>query len=144
MFFTGSYEHSLDPKGRLIIPQRFRGQFQEGGFITQPTGKCLALFAKATYDEVAAIHRERQRSGDAAADNQARAFFARSFEFVPDTQGRIPIPQMLREKVGIDRDVTVIGNSTRVEIWDRQRWSLEDQLQDTQFEEEFQGKDISF
>lgn len=142
--FTGSYEHTLDPKGRLILPAKFREQFQAGGYMTQPTGQCLALFTRPVFDEVAAMHRERQRTGDEELANQARGFFSRSFDFVPDAQGRIPVPQVLRDKVGIDREVTVIGNSTRVEIWDRERWALEDSQQDIRINEQFQGRDISF
>lgn len=144
MFFTGAYEHSLDSKGRLILPARFRDQLQGGGWLTQPSSQCLALFPRDTYEQVAAMHRERQRSGDEGASAQARAFFARSFEVIPDGQGRIAIPAMLRDKVGITREVTVIGNNSRVEIWDRGRWGHEDALQDDLLADQWQGRDISF
>jgi MraZ protein len=145
VFFTGAYEHTLDSKGRLILPAKFRDQLQGGGWLSQPTAKCLALFSRDVFEQVAAMHRERQRSGDQAAADQARAFFARSFEVIPDAQGRIPVPQLLRDKVGIvGRDVTVIGNNSRIEIWDRAAWAHEDANQDNLLSEQSQGQDISF
>ncbi len=144
MFFTGAYEHSLDAKGRLILPAKFRDQLQGGGWLCQPTGTCLALYSRDVFEQVAAMHRERQRSGDEKAANQARAFFARSFEFVPDAQGRLPIPQILRDKVGINREVTVIGNNSRIEVWDRATWAVADATQDNLLNEQSQGRDISF
>ena len=144
MFFTGAYEHTLDSKGRLILPAKFRDQLQGGGWVSQPTSKCLALYPRDVFEQVAAMHRERQRSGDETDANQARAFFARSFEVIPDAQGRIPIPQMLRDKVGITREVTVIGNNSRIEIWDRGGWTVADAEQDNLLSEHSQGRDISF
>ncbi len=144
MFFTGAYEHSLDSKGRLILPAKFRDQLQGGGWLTQPTSSCLALFPRDVYEQVAAMHRERQRGGEEAASAQARAFFARSFEVIADSQGRIAIPVGLRDKVGITKEVTVIGNNSRVEIWDRARWSEEDAVQDNLLADQWQGRDISF
>ncbi len=144
MFFTGAYEHNLDSKSRLILPAKFRDQLQGGGWLTQPNTKCLALFPRDVYEQVAAMHRDRQRSGDEGAVAQARAFFARSFEVVPDAQGRIALPAVLRDKVGIVKDVTVIGNNSRVEIWDRTRWAEEDALQDNLLADQWQGRDISF
>lgn len=144
MFFTGAYEHTLDSKGRLILPAKFRDQLQGGGWLSQPTGKCLALYSRDVFEQVAAMHRERQRSGDETAANQARAFFAHSFEVIPDAQGRIPVAQILRDKVGITREVTVIGNNSRIEIWDRGTWSVADAEQDSLLSEQSQGRDISF
>jgi MraZ protein len=143
VFFTGAYEHTLDSKGRLILPAKFRDQLQGGGWLTQPTRHCLALYPRDVYEQVAAMQREFQRSGDKAAADRARLFFARSFEAIPDAQGRIPVSAILREKVGITRDVTVIGNNTRIEIWDRQRWLAEDAAHDEVLEDA-ETRDISF
>lgn len=140
--FTGAYEHTLDSKGRLILPAKFRDQLQGGGWLTQPTSKCLALFPRDVYEQVAAMQRELQREGGVKAE-RARAFFARSFEAVPDAQGRIAVPQILRDKVGLVRDVTVTGNNTRIEIWDRERWVVEDASHDDVLEDTDEP-DVSF
>jgi len=121
VFFLGEYQHSLDAKGRLILPAEFRPGLAEGAVIVGTDGKCLAVHPVAQFERVALEVEERAKRGgrDLAS---ARTYFATAKQVTPDTQGRVPVPENLREYAGLSRDVAVIGASSRVEIWDAARW----------------------
>ena len=115
----GTHSYSLDPKGRVSLPARFRAAFVDGCWITVGQDRCLYVFPRAEWqrrsDEVASFP---------LSDNDGRAyarlFFGASDEVRLDGQGRVTIPQRLRESVGIDKDVVVLGVRDRMEIWDRE------------------------
>jgi len=121
VFFLGEYQHSLDAKGRLILPAEFRPGLAGGAVIVGTDGKCLAVHPVAEFERVAAEVQQRAKEGgrDLAA---LRAFFASARQVAPDSQGRVPISENLRDYAGLTRDVAVIGAATRIEIWDAQRW----------------------
>jgi len=119
--FLGEYQHSLDAKGRVILPAKFRDQLREGAVVTKGRDGCLWVFPEEQFQEVAGRIEESQRQG-ARQLQAARAFFAGAGPATPDKQGRVAIPQQLREYAGLQRDVTVVGQFKRVEIWDSQRW----------------------
>lgn len=121
MFFLGEYAHSLDTKGRLILPADFRPGLAEGAVIVGTDGGCLAVHPLEKYERVAAEVEERAKQGgkDLAS---ARTFFATAKQVAPDGQGRVPISENLREYAGLQRDVAVIGAHSRIEIWDAARW----------------------
>jgi MraZ protein len=118
--FVGTFEHSLDDKGRVVLPATFRSQLADKGFISQ-LDDCLGLWTDDGFDEIAQLLRQKVRDGEADQD-AIRAFSSAAAEVRPDTQGRITIPQRLRAVAGLDRDVVVIGRIERVEIWDAARW----------------------
>jgi len=119
--FLGEYQHSLDAKGRVILPARYREQLAEGAFVTKGRGGCLSVFTPKEFQEVASQVRDQSRRGTNEL-NAARAFFSGAQEIRPDKQGRVALPQNLRDYAGLTRDVVVLGVFTRVEIWDRDRW----------------------
>jgi MraZ protein len=123
--FTGSVEHSLDDKGRLVVPARFRERLGAGFFLTiaQPD-PCLALYPAATWAELCA-KLEAAPHKDARYRSYVRFLFAHTEELSCDSQGRLVIPAALREYAGIDRDVVSIGSLTRVEVWARERYAAE-------------------
>ena len=114
--FLGEYQHSLDAKGRVILPSRYRARFGEGLVVTKGQTGCLYVYPREEFERVA------QSLIDANKRDLARHFFSGSSEDAPDGQGRVGIPESLRRYAGLDRDVTVIGNGNRMEIWDRSRW----------------------
>ena len=117
---VGEYQHSLDDKGRLILPAKFRDDLA-GAFVTSQVDGCLAVWPPEEFEVRAQEMRERGKGG--AADRQvARAFFAGTAESPPDKQGRVAIPGHLREFAGLQREVTVIGQFDDIEIWDAARW----------------------
>jgi MraZ protein len=123
--FLGEHQHSLDAKGRVILPAKYRDQLAGGAFVTKGRGKCLCVYPAEEFGEVAQQVREASKRGDKELQ-AARTFFAGAAEVVPDKQGRVAIPQPLREYAGFERDVVVTGVFSRIEIWDRQRWRERD------------------
>jgi MraZ protein len=121
--FTGSVEHALDEKGRLIVPARFRERLGAGFFISiAPPDPCLALYPAVTWAEVC----ERLQSAP-RKDERYRRFvrhmFAHTEEVACDAQGRLLIPAPLRGYAGIERDVISVGTLTRVEVWAKERYA---------------------
>jgi transcriptional regulator MraZ len=123
--FLGEYQHSLDAKGRVILPAKYRDQLSGGAYVTRGRGGCLSVYTAQEFQEVADRVREASKRGGRELD-AARSFFAGTAEVSPDKQGRIAIPQQLREYAGLDKDVVVAGVFSRIEIWDGRRWRERD------------------
>ena len=119
--FLGEFQHSLDTKGRVIVPARYRDQLAEGAYVTKGRGGCLSVYTPEEFEDVASKVRDQSRRG-AKELNAARVFFSGAQEVRPDKQGRVALPQNLREYAGLTREVVVAGVFSRIEIWDRDRW----------------------
>jgi MraZ protein len=119
--FLGTYEHTLDAKGRLILPAKFREPLEVGAFLTRSLDGGLALYTADEFEKVAVEMQETARRGGEQR-NVIRSFAAGAAEATPDRQGRISIPANLRNYAGLMRDIVVTGALTRVEIWDAARW----------------------
>lgn len=119
--FFGRYEHSLDLKGRVILPARFRPAFEHGGFLTQFHDGCLALWAPEEFDKQMADMLASSETGRAER-NLARVWASGSHEVEVDRQGRMAIPAFLREFAGLEGDVLVHGAIDRVELWNPALW----------------------
>src|SRR5262245_30077381 len=115
--FVGFYEHGVDEKGRMVLPARVRGQLGESGMVGMLAG-CLGIWSIPGFDEVSDELRARVASGDAPM-SAFRTFMAYAAEITPDAQGRIVIPQRLREYAGITSEVVVNGRLDCAEIWDK-------------------------
>jgi MraZ protein len=115
----GTHSYQLDPKGRVSLPARFRETFADGAWLTIGQDGCLFAFPRVEWerrsDEVAA-----SPLSDAAGRAYARLFFGSSDEVKLDGQGRLTIPQRLRDVVGIGKDVVVLGVRDRMEVWDKE------------------------
>jgi MraZ protein len=119
--FLGEHQHSLDAKGRVILPARFRDQLEHGAVMAKALDGCLAVYPRDEFEQVAAKARELAQRGPRERQ-AARSFAAGAVEIVPDKQGRVAVPQHLREFAGLTRDVIVAGMFNRIEIWDAQRF----------------------
>lgn len=119
--FLGTYEHSLDPKGRVILPAKFRDRLEVGAFLVKSLDGCLSLYDAEEFDKVALAMQEQARRG-ALERNVVRSFGAGATEATPDKQGRISIPAHLRSFAHLEREVVVIGAINRIEIWDAAKW----------------------
>jgi len=119
--FLGEHKHALDEKGRVILPAKFREPLTAGAYITKVLDGCLAVWTPEEFQAVANELNEKARRGPTER-KVARSFFAGAVDVVPDRQGRIAIPQTLREFAGLEREVVVAGVFSRVEIWDAERW----------------------
>ncbi len=119
--FTGSVEHALDEKGRLIVPARYRERLGAGFILTiAKPDPCLALYPSVTWAGICAKLEAAPRKDDLFR-RLVRDLFAHTEEVACDAQGRLLIPAGLRAYAGIERDVTSIGSLTRVEIWAKDR-----------------------
>jgi MraZ protein len=119
--FVGRYEHSLDTKGRVILPAKFRADFERGGYLAQQTEGCLALWTLGEFDRQMTAMRERAESGRSNR-NRARLWAASSHEVEIDRQGRMAIPVRLRNFAKLENEVLVQGAIDRVELWNPATW----------------------
>lgn len=119
--FVGRFEHTIDDKGRVTLPAKFRMPFEHGGYLTQGIDGCLALWTPEQFEAHAAVM--QQRATQSQADrNLVRLWASGSTDLVVDRQGRISIPGRLRSFAGLTDDVLVLGTIDRVELWDPGRW----------------------
>lgn len=132
--FFGRYEHSLDGKGRVILPAKFRGPFEHGGYLTQMQDGCLSLWTPDEFELQMASMLER--SATSRSDrNLARLWASTSFEVEVDRQGRMPIPLHLRQFAGLEGDVLVHGAIDRVELWNPANWEQKVQPEEARLTE---------
>lgn len=119
--FYGEYQHTVDPKGRVIVPSKFRDDLGEKFILTKGLDNCLFGYSVDEWKNF-----ETKLRTLPLADKDARAFmrffFAGASECEVDKQGRILIPQNLREHAQLDKDIYIIGMSTRIEVWDKAKW----------------------
>ena len=120
--FMGEYSHSIDAKGRLIIPSKFREQLGEDFVLTKGLDGCLLVFPN---DEWKSFE-EKLRAlplTNKSARTFSRFFVAGAASCELDKQGRILVPATLREFAGLEKDVVLTGNINRIEIWSKEKWS---------------------
>jgi MraZ protein len=119
--FLGTYEHSLDEKGRVILPSKFRAPFEHGGYISEYLDGCLALWTPDEFEIQVESMKEQAKTGQRDR-KRARLWASTSYEMDLDKQGRIPIPAALRRYARLDSEVLVLGAIERVELWNRENW----------------------
>lgn len=124
--FYGEYKHSIDPKGRIILPSKFRDTAKEYGidrfYVTRGLDKCVFMFSEHEWrtqeQKFKSMPFTRQQ-----ARHFNRLFFSGAAEVAPDKQGRFIIPQYLKDFANIKKETMVIGVSNRIEIWDTETWN---------------------
>jgi MraZ protein len=119
--FLGTHTPRLDDKGRLALPARFRPDLEGGLVITKGQERCLYAFPMVEFTRLTELLRVAPVT-DRRVRNYSRVFFASASQEIPDGQGRITVPQQLRQYAGLEKDCVVIGANTRVEIWDATAW----------------------
>lgn len=129
--FVGRFEHSLDPKGRVVLPAAFRERLAAGGYVSKALDGCLSVWTPEDFEREAKEMVEKSKSGEISR-SALRALSSGAAFVKPDTQGRIAIPSELRTFAGLEHDVTVIGAFTSVELWDASRWEAVDASGDAQ------------
>ncbi|HEX3032087.1 MAG TPA: division/cell wall cluster transcriptional repressor MraZ [Bacillota bacterium] len=119
--FMGEYQHTIDPKGRLIVPAKFREGLGEQFIATRGLDKCLFVYPM---EEWKILEQKLKTLPLTQADARSfvRFFFSGATECELDKQGRILIPANLREYGQLDKDVVFVGIASRVEIWAKERW----------------------
>jgi MraZ protein len=120
--FWGRFEHSLDAKGRVILPSRFRGPFDQTVFLSQHHDKCVALWTPEEFEKQIAEMEERQdRSPEDR--NLARFWASGTVEADLDRQGRVAIPTFLRDYAALESAVLITGALNRIELWNPEEWA---------------------
>lgn len=116
---TGEYQHTLDAKGRLFIPAKLRDELGGVFFVTVSMDKCLSAYSAENWqtfcDKVDAMPYVKQR--------KMRPLFAFAAKCELDGQGRILLPQNLRDFAGLTKNVTVVGSNNHAELWDTDNWN---------------------
>ncbi|MCC6442283.1 MAG: division/cell wall cluster transcriptional repressor MraZ [Armatimonadetes bacterium] len=121
--FRGSFEHGLDDKGRFILPQKFRRELEEEKYfiISRGVGRCLFIFKVKEWESLESYLTSRSLF-DMDALKLQRFLLGEAAEVQVDNQGRLAIPQPLRQYARIEKDVIIIGLGSRIEIWNKGRW----------------------
>jgi MraZ protein len=130
--FLGQHEHTIDEKGRLIIPARYREPLEAGAFITRGFDQNLIVLTASHFEQI--YQRVNQMSmTDPSARSLRRLMFANADRVQFDKTGRILIPQFLREAAGLNSSVVVVGVGEFFEIWSAEQWAKQsEQLGDTE------------
>lgn len=119
--FLGEYQHTLDPKGRVILPSAFREELSEGLVMTVGLDHCLTVHPTSDWERVVQGLRGL-RTTDRRERMFARVMTSSAHAEELDKQGRVTIPARLREYAGLTKDVTVVGADSRLELWDSTTW----------------------
>ena len=116
----GSFQHNIDQKGRVIMPAKFREELGDVFYATKGTDESVTILSKQAWEELG----ERICALPSAKTKDLKRFlFSSAAELIPDKQGRILLPQVLRAYAHLEKDVMIIGTGSRVEMWDLDRWN---------------------
>ena len=119
--FVGEYEFSLDDKGRITIPSKFRQAFKDGIIVTKGFENCLFVFNKIQWNDFSKqIQQLKTLKRDARM--LSRFIFGGATEDTIDKQGRVMVPSNLRRWAQFDKEIIIIGVSNRLEVWSRSNW----------------------
>lgn len=140
--FIGQYEHTIDSKGRIIVPAKYREALGEEFVATKGLDGCLFLYPLEEWKEFAS--KLQSLSSGANTRKLQRHFMSRAMEMTLDKQGRILIPATLREHAELEKDVVFVGNINHVEVWDAKRWDeMAESMDSEDVEKSLEELDIS-
>lgn len=120
--FIGEYKHNIDLKKRIALPSKFRANLSNSVVITRGLDKCLFVYPMKTWEELA----EKLGSmpiGEATTRSFVRLMLAGAVDVTADSQGRVLVPDYLREYANLEKSVVVAGLFNRLEIWDENKWN---------------------
>ncbi len=119
--FIGEYQHNLDEKGRMAIPAKFRAKISEGAVITRGLDHCLFIYDRAEWDKLAEklVNLPLTQANSRAF---TRLMLSGAMDVEVDKQGRVLIPDYLREYAGLKKQTVVTGLYNRIEVWDSAAW----------------------
>ena len=127
MRFRGIFEHTLDDRGRVALPARYREDFAKGAILSWVPEGCIAVHTADSFSEIA-DESALQPATTILGRRSRRAYNAPSFDADLDRQGRVLVPPKFRQMAGLNGAVVIVGNYNCLEIWNPERW-------DTEFEE---------
>jgi MraZ protein len=121
VMFIGEYQHAMDDKGRLAIPAKFRNELQKGAVVTRGLDRCLTIYTAEEWEKLAT---RLANLPMASANTRAFARFtlAGAMDVALDAQGRVVVPDYLREYAGLGKKAVLAGLYNRLEVWDTVKW----------------------
>lgn len=126
--FMGEYNHTIDAKGRLIVPSKFREQLGEAFVITKGNDGCLNIYTNEAWE--AFLDKIKLLPANKNTRKYVREYVAHAETIEADKQGRALIPATLREYAGLTKDVVLAGVIDKIEVWDKERWNEESNCED--------------
>jgi MraZ protein len=126
--FMGEYNHTIDAKGRLIVPAKFREQLGEAFVITNGNDGCLNIYTREDWETFLEKLQLLPNNGDSR--KLKRKLVAQANDVELDKQGRILVPPALREHAGLSKDVVLAGVIDKIEVWDKDRWEEQADVSD--------------
>lgn len=120
--FIGEYQHSIDPKKRLAVPSKFRSELKNKVVVTRGLDKCLFMYPIRVWEDLAA-KLGTLPVGESNTRSFIRLMLAGAIDCEIDRQGRILIPDFLKDYAGLDKNVIITGVYNRLEIWDESKWN---------------------
>ena len=124
---TGEYQHTLDTKGRLSIPARLREELGNVFYVTLSMDKCLSAYSAESWQ----VFSDKVNEMPYVKQRKMRPLFAYAAKCEIDAQGRILLPQNLRDYAGLTKNVTVVGSNNHAEFWDSDSWAEINALETT-------------
>ncbi|MGB8455761.1 MAG: division/cell wall cluster transcriptional repressor MraZ [Anaerocolumna sp.] len=141
--FMGEYNHSIDTKGRIIIPSKFRESLGDEFVVTQGLDGCLFVYPNDEWMNF--VTQLKNLPGSKEARQLQRYFMAGAATCEVDKQGRILIPNKLREQAGLEKDIVFVGVLSKIEIWSKEKWESNNDYDDMdQIAEHMSGFGLSF
>nr|WP_027870207.1 division/cell wall cluster transcriptional repressor MraZ [[Eubacterium] cellulosolvens] len=123
--FKGEYNHTIDSKGRVIIPSKFRDELGEKFVLTRGMDRCLAIYPQSAWDVLEQKLATLPLTSNAASRNIVRFLINGATDCELDKQGRILVPSTLREYAGLtDKEVVLAGTLSYIEVWSKKRWEM--------------------
>lgn len=126
--FMGNYQNSIDAKGRVIIPVKYRAELGTGCVVTKGIDKCIYIYPVAEWKEFAEKLKTLPKA-DAKARNFVRHFYGNAEECEVDKQGRLTIPPSLRKYAEVEKDLITIGDGEKIEIWSKEIYETDPAIQ---------------
>ncbi|MCM1245437.1 MAG: division/cell wall cluster transcriptional repressor MraZ [Roseburia sp.] len=122
--FMGTFDHSIDTKGRVIVPAKFREALGDSFVVTLGLDGCLFVYPEEEWQDF--VKQLKELPGSKEARKLQRYFMAGAAPCDVDKQGRVLIPSSLREKAGLEKDIVFVGVMSKIEIWSKERWEEND------------------
>lgn len=119
--FIGEYSHSVDPKKRLALPSKFRGELGNRVVVTRGLDRCLFVYPMKVWEEIAS-KLGNLPVGESGTRSFIRLMLSGAVDTELDSQGRVLLPEYLKNDAGLKKEVTVVGVYNRLEIWDEDAW----------------------
>ena len=136
--FMGEYNHTIDTKGRMIIPAKIREQLGDLCIVTKGLDNCLAIYIEEAWKKISTAL-QSQSSTKASVRALKRFVFGSAAELEYDKQGRVLIPVPLREYASLDKQAVIVGAGDHVEIWSREKYDFYDEQVAESMEELVEG-----